>query len=94
MPRTTSHKVILPTLLAMIMPANHPRRHRQFESKNLYYTFSGEEEPQEEVMREQLPSPQSGRTTESPRWRRLLVRAPSRRVPRRFAIVVVMDDSS
>jgi hypothetical protein len=46
-------------------------------------------------VKEQLPSsPQSCRTIESPRWRRLLVRAPSRRVPRRFAIGVNMDDSS
>jgi hypothetical protein len=73
----------------------YPRRHRQFESKNLDYTFWEEEDPQEEVMQEQLPrSQQSTRTMESPRWRRLLVRAPSRRVPRRFAIVVVMEDSS
>jgi hypothetical protein len=77
------------------MPTDrYPRRHRQFESKNLDRTFSGTEEPQEEVIKEQLPSPQSGRTIESPRWRRLLVRTPSRRVPRRFAIVVNMEDSS
>jgi hypothetical protein len=72
----------------------YPRRHRQFESKNLDYSFWGEDDPQEEVMQQQLPSQQSGRTIEDPRWRRLLVRAPRRRVPRRFAIVVVMEDSS
>ena len=77
------------------MPTNrYPRRHRQFESKNLNYTFSGIEAPQEEVMKEQLPSPQSGRAIESPHWRRPIVRAPSLPVPRRFAIGVNMEDSS
>jgi hypothetical protein len=76
------------------MPTDrYPRRHRQLESKNLSRTFSGTEEPQEEVMKEQLPSPQSGHTIEFPHWRRLLVRAPRRRFQRRFAIVVHMDSS-
>jgi hypothetical protein len=71
------------------------RRHRQYESKNLNNAFSEEEDPQEKVTQEQLPRPQSGPITESQRWRRfLLVRAPSRRVPRRCAIVVHMEDSS
>jgi hypothetical protein len=80
----------------MNMPTNHyTRRHRQYESKNLKCAFSEEEDPQEKVTQEQLPSPQSGPTNESQRWRRfLLVRAPSRRVPRRCAIVVHMEDSS
>jgi hypothetical protein len=78
----------------MNMPTErYPRRHRQFSSKNLDSTFSGEE-PQEEGMLEQLPSPPTP-TIDSPRWRRLFfVRAPSRRVPRRFAFTVPMDHSS
>lgn len=60
----------------------YPLRHRQFGSKNLDYTFSRTEEQQEEGMQEQLPSQQrSCRTIEYPRLRRLLVHAPSRRVP-------------
>jgi hypothetical protein len=82
----------------MNMPTNpnrYPRRQRQLSSKNLDYTFWEErEEPQEQVFRQQLPSPQSSRNIQSPRWPRLLVRAPSRRVPRRFAVMVPMKHSS
>jgi hypothetical protein len=79
-------------------PNRYPRRQRHFSSKNLDYTFWEEEqeEPQEQVIRQQLPSsPQISRNSiQSPRWPRLLVRAPSRRVPRRFAFVVPMKHSS
>jgi hypothetical protein len=80
-------------------PNRYPRRQRQFSSKNLDYTFweEEEEEPQEQVFGQQVPSsPQSGsrNSIQSPRWPRLLVRAPSRRVPRRFAFVIPMKHSS
>jgi hypothetical protein len=79
----------------MASDRRYARRHRQYESKNLNYTFSTDEEPQEKVTQEHLPSPQCGRTIESQRWRRLLrIRSPSRRVLRRFAIVVHIEDSS